>query len=563
MKTVLNAVKTSCVALLFLTPMLVAQHRIEGRVMTTDSLPVRNAVVLLRALSDSLHPLRTETDSLGSFSFEMTSLAAVPEPRLLRLDQNYPNPFSASTTLCYSLPSAGAAALSIHDLLGRRVRLLGEGIFPGGEQRTTWDGLDEAGRVVATGVYFAVLRDSRGSRTRMLVRALVQAPLLPGMAEGSPPPAAEASVVTYRVDIEATGVTLPAVRSRSNAWSIAGDEGTGAITLDYESPEDLGFPSSGILSVFFDAPYLYVCAGRNGLWRRDVQSMTSWMCLGLQDSSMNGGGVQDVDARGTTLLAGYWPDPYRSPDSTSIVYRSSDGGITWLPPDSSGVLLLDPAKHQINAVTNIRRSPHAPDTVIALRGGTAVFRSPDVGRTWVRLRASGDEFLGREMSAFWWHPYRTGVLFFSMYPSMDSSPPYLLRMTAFGELAGPISDKPMTNLAFSSTEPDRIFASMGSMLYESPDCGVTTWSMRSKPGWPRITRILHDFNKPILYAQGAETKGARLGTAYLWILRDPQPAPEVYLPCGELGALLQDTHQPYLYGWLSGDRIVRMKAFDR
>lgn len=105
-----------------------------------------------------------------STGLALTESGALPgEARLL---PNYPNPFNATTTICYSLPAAAEVHLEIYDLQGRRVRTLSREIRMAGEHTVTWDGCDEAGRVVASGLYFYKLsgEDFSLSRRMFLVR---------------------------------------------------------------------------------------------------------------------------------------------------------------------------------------------------------------------------------------------------------------------------------------------------------------------------------------------------------------------------------------------------------
>ena len=68
---------------------------------------------------------------------------------------NWPNPFNPSTQIAFTLDRELSVSLSIHDLQGRRLRTLVEGRRAAGAHTATWDGRDEAGEAVASGVYFA------------------------------------------------------------------------------------------------------------------------------------------------------------------------------------------------------------------------------------------------------------------------------------------------------------------------------------------------------------------------------------------------------------------------
>ena len=68
---------------------------------------------------------------------------------------NYPNPFNPSTTIKYSLPKAGHLKLSIFNVRGQLVKTLLDGVRPAGEDQTiVWDGSDNQGSSVSSGVYF-------------------------------------------------------------------------------------------------------------------------------------------------------------------------------------------------------------------------------------------------------------------------------------------------------------------------------------------------------------------------------------------------------------------------
>jgi CSLREA domain-containing protein len=79
-------------------------------------------------------------------------------PLSYRLGQNYPNPFNPSTVIDFSIPRRGRIELEIFDILGRRVRLLVAGHIEAGNHSVEWDGHDDRGRPVASGVYFSRLR---------------------------------------------------------------------------------------------------------------------------------------------------------------------------------------------------------------------------------------------------------------------------------------------------------------------------------------------------------------------------------------------------------------------
>jgi Tol biopolymer transport system component/N-acetylneuraminic acid mutarotase len=66
---------------------------------------------------------------------------------------NYPNPFNPTTHLSYQLPGSTLVKLAIYDLLGQQVRVLVEGTQPAGYYQVLWDGRNEQGQPVASGIY--------------------------------------------------------------------------------------------------------------------------------------------------------------------------------------------------------------------------------------------------------------------------------------------------------------------------------------------------------------------------------------------------------------------------
>jgi hypothetical protein len=107
----------------------------------------------------------------NDFSDVVTAVDEVPEVALeFGMSQNYPNPFNAQTTIHFSLTAPGEVTLSIFDLLGRRIRLLQSGSLNAGMHGIIWDGANESGNVVASGIYFYRLESPEGARTmRMLL----------------------------------------------------------------------------------------------------------------------------------------------------------------------------------------------------------------------------------------------------------------------------------------------------------------------------------------------------------------------------------------------------------
>jgi hypothetical protein len=80
-----------------------------------------------------------------------------PEPAAW-LSAPRPNPFASDTSMEFSVPDlTQRVRVAVYDLRGRHVRTVAAGTFEGGTHPVSWDGRDERGHQVATGVYFARL----------------------------------------------------------------------------------------------------------------------------------------------------------------------------------------------------------------------------------------------------------------------------------------------------------------------------------------------------------------------------------------------------------------------
>ena len=97
-------------------------------------------------------------DASGRMEFLGVVRATAGAPLRLSARVPKPNPFDREAELSFALPRASSVRLMISDVTGRRVRRLIAGNYlPAGDHQARWDGKDERGRRVASGVYFATL----------------------------------------------------------------------------------------------------------------------------------------------------------------------------------------------------------------------------------------------------------------------------------------------------------------------------------------------------------------------------------------------------------------------
>ena len=85
------------------------------------------------------------------------------------LDQNYPNPFNPETKINYQLAAGSFVTLGIYDLLGREIKLLVNEEQPHGRYTVSWNGTDNFGNKVPSGIYMYTLRTGNSVFTKKMV----------------------------------------------------------------------------------------------------------------------------------------------------------------------------------------------------------------------------------------------------------------------------------------------------------------------------------------------------------------------------------------------------------
>lgn len=143
-------------------------------VFRLDSLPA-SALAIRRQFPSGSETLTARIDAFaltatarfafgGEFFLEVQSL-----PKRFLLYSNYPNPFNPTTTVRFDIPHPSVVELSIYNMLGQHVRNLLKGSLNPGSYRLLWDGRNDAGQAVASGVYLYRLRTREFVATRKML----------------------------------------------------------------------------------------------------------------------------------------------------------------------------------------------------------------------------------------------------------------------------------------------------------------------------------------------------------------------------------------------------------
>jgi hypothetical protein len=149
-----------------------APRQSNGSLPDIDFLHLAAGSDLIDAGVDLGMPFNGTAPDLGAFeSSDPTgvNLAEIPEPISFRLRQNYPNPFNSTTVISYQLSDFTDVQLMIFNATGQVVRTLAAGNQSSGAHAVVWDGRDDSGQSISSGVYLCRLQVGDQVNTRKLI----------------------------------------------------------------------------------------------------------------------------------------------------------------------------------------------------------------------------------------------------------------------------------------------------------------------------------------------------------------------------------------------------------
>jgi hypothetical protein len=150
-----------------------AEGEVKGSSLVIQEVIVK-AVPVMRSSSEHFILEGVASESVVDWGEQEPGLSAASTiPKVLSLSQNYPNPFNPSTTINFDVPGElgeeKPVKLTIYDIRGRKVRTLVDSEYEPGNHRVIWDGKNERGQRVTSGVYLYTLRSEARTYTKKMV----------------------------------------------------------------------------------------------------------------------------------------------------------------------------------------------------------------------------------------------------------------------------------------------------------------------------------------------------------------------------------------------------------
>ena len=144
---------------------------------TNEVLPQDSTTLFIEYIGEFSSPFASDVLLVGSNALNMPSyeiqivfrstlrVSDILNPTQFQLLQNFPNPFNPTTTITYDLPEQSSVKLTVFDIQGKEVMMLQNAAKPPGNYEVLWNGFDQQGNQVSTGVYFARLQTGDYSKT--------------------------------------------------------------------------------------------------------------------------------------------------------------------------------------------------------------------------------------------------------------------------------------------------------------------------------------------------------------------------------------------------------------
>jgi hypothetical protein len=193
-------------------------QKVDSIIQSGDMIGVSGAEVVFTNERNPEESFATTTDTYGNFELDLDANTSVEsqgssKPTIFKLNQNFPNPFNPGTVISYELPSESPVQLEIYNSLGQRVRTIVDAWQEAGFHGMIWDGTDNTGRGLASGVYFYRLHAGSFTESRKMV-------LVDGAA-GRAPSSAVANLGLGAPAKGARGASMPGVHDLEESFDLS------------------------------------------------------------------------------------------------------------------------------------------------------------------------------------------------------------------------------------------------------------------------------------------------------------------------------------------------------
>ncbi len=119
--------------------------------------------------STASRPVPWRPDPTADIILAVEERSASTLPTSYSLEQNVPNPFNPETQIDFAIPKSGHVHIDIYNTLGQKVKTLVDEPLSVGSKRVSWDGTDDRGKQVASGVYFYRMSVNDFSATKKML----------------------------------------------------------------------------------------------------------------------------------------------------------------------------------------------------------------------------------------------------------------------------------------------------------------------------------------------------------------------------------------------------------
>ena len=142
---------------------------LTSSVMSLEADGGQDVVAYALVYGQNLNDLKDNADAAIAAYNPVAPLTHDTPVKLFHLGQNHPNPFNPTTSIRFTVEKEGPVELGVYDLSGRKIRTLVRDIRGPGDHVVTWDGTDEAGTRVPSGMYFYRLASGGEASTRKMM----------------------------------------------------------------------------------------------------------------------------------------------------------------------------------------------------------------------------------------------------------------------------------------------------------------------------------------------------------------------------------------------------------